>query len=53
MRALRFDVEDDLYMWIKTQAAKERRSMKDLLIEALEGLQKERRAKGGLNDEPS
>ncbi len=37
MRALRFDVDEDLYIWLKTQAARERKSMKALLIEALEG----------------
>jgi len=42
MRALRFDVEDDLYLWLKTQAAKERTSMKALLIEALELLRNDR-----------
>lgn len=44
MRALRFDVDDDLYIWLKTQAAKERKSMKQLLIEALERLKREREA---------
>lgn len=42
MRPLRVDLDDDLYLRLKLRAAKERRSMKSIVIEALERLLSEK-----------
>lgn len=43
MRYLRIDMEDDeLYLKLKLQAARERKPMKDLVIEAIAKLLQER-----------
>jgi hypothetical protein len=45
VRHLRIDMDDDeLYLELKLQAARERRSMKDLVVEAIVKLLEERKA---------
>jgi hypothetical protein len=42
VRAIHVQIEDDLYIWLKTQAAEERKAMRELISEAVSKLREER-----------